>query len=176
MNNLHSAPVIRKFKVENTIDPKEIRMATIMTRSLLDQLQLCVATGTPQIIFGQAPSSLPTFCPQLVEKESPPTKKRHLQDKDKFPKDEGNKKPAPTRGSIVNDTGKKIYFPKGLKNKYCSEFLDTNATCRHGENCNFIHAVWPTSFPKEDVDIIKDFVAKTEGLSFANKPNDKKVS
>ena len=113
---MHTAPVIRKFKVENTIDPKEIRMATIMTKSLLDQLQLCVATGTPQTIFDQVPSSLPTFCPQLVEKDSPTAKKRPLQDKDKYPRDDGNKKPAPSRGSIINVTGKKIFFPKGLKN------------------------------------------------------------
>ena len=147
-----------------------------MTKSLLDQLQLCVATGTPQTIFGQAPSSLPTFCPQLVEKDNPTSKKRPLPDKDKYPKDEGYKKPAPPRGSIVNETGKKIFFPKGLKNKYCSDFLDTNSSCRHGENCNFTHAVWPSSFPKEDVEIIKDFVEKTEGLSFTNKTTDKKVS
>ena len=120
---LRIAPVIRKVKVENTIDPKEIHIAIIMTKSLLDQLQLCVVTGTPHTIFGQAPSSLPTFCPQLVEKDNPSGKKKPHQDKDKFPKDEGNKKPAPARGCIINVTGGKSSSPKDSRTSIVPNFL-----------------------------------------------------
>ena len=171
-----SAPVIRKFKIDNLIDPKEIRIATIMTKNLLDQLQLCVATGTPQNIFAQQPSSFKTFCPHLCEKESDQkNKKRPLQDKD--PKQEDpNKRPVTLRGSIVNTTGKKIYLPRGLKNRYCSDFLDTNSSCRHGDKCTFVHTVYPANVPDEDKKIIDKFVEETEGLSFVDKKPEKKVS
>ena len=167
-------PVIRKFKVDNTIDPKEIRIATIMTKNLLDQLNLCVATGTPQLIFAQQPSSFSTFCPQLMETECEYVKKkRSSQDFDT--KGESNKKQLVSKGSIINTTGKKIYFPKGLKNRYCADFLDNGSFCRHGDKCTFVHAIWPNSFPDEDKKLFEDHINNTDGYSFVNK-DDKKVS
>ena len=169
-----SAPVVRKFKVENAIDPKEIHIANIMTKALLEQLQLCVATGTPQNIFGQPPTSLSTFCPHLQKRVTEPNKKRIP------PKKEGKEEPPKhqvvTRGSIVNTTGKRILFPKGLKQRYCSDFLDTESTCRLGEKCSFVHAIYPSSFPDEDLKLMEEHVNKTEGYSFAAKQPAKKVS
>ena len=145
-----------------------------MTKSLLEQLQLCVPAGTPQSIFAQPPSSLSMFCPHLMEpKVEYPKKRTH------DPKEEPNKKikhdPNKTipnvRGSIVNKTGKKIYFPKGLTQRYCSDFLDTGTSCKHGENCNFVHAVYPGNIPEEDKKIIVEHVKNTEGLSFVDKKN-----
>ena len=173
---LNPAPVIRRFKIESMIDAKEIRIATIMTKNLLDQLQLCVATGTPQNIFAQQPSSFKTFCPHLCDKDSDPrSKKRPLPDKDPKNEDTG-KRTATVRGSIINTTGKKIYLPRGLKNRYCSDFLDTNSSCRHGDKCTFVHTVYPTNVPEEDRKIIDKFVEETEGLSFVDKKPEKKVS
>ena len=166
--------VIRKFKIDNTIDPREVRIATMMTKKLLDQLHLCVATGTPQLIFAQQPSSFSTFCPHLIKSEFDyPKKKRSFQDTDA--KEGSNKKPLASKGSIINTTGKKIHFPRGLKHKYCAEFLDTGSSCHHGDNCNFIHAVWPNGFPEEDKKLMEEHVTNTQGYSFVNK-GDKKVS
>ena len=160
--------MIRKFKIDNLIDAKDIRIATIMTKSLLNQLQLCVATGTPQNIFAQQPSSFKTFCPHLCEKETDSkNKNRPLPDKD--PKHEvANKRTATVRGSVINTTGKKIYLPRGLKNRYCSDFLDTNSSCRHGDKCTLVHAIYPTNVPEEDNKMIDKFVEGTEGLSFVD--------
>ena len=85
----HLSPVVHKFKIEHFIDPKKINITNIMTKPLLEQLQLCVATGTPQTIFAQAPSSLSTCCPHLMETkvENPNPKKRTFE-----PKEEPNKK------------------------------------------------------------------------------------
>ena len=100
--------MIRKFKIDNVIDAKDIKIATIMTKSLLDQLQLCVASGTPQNIFAQQPS-----CPHLCEKHTDSrNKKRLLPDKEPKQKDP-NKRTVTVRGSIINTTGKKIYLPRG---------------------------------------------------------------
>ena len=60
--------VIRKFKVENTINPKEVKIAIIMQKSLLEQLQLCCATSSAQNIFAKPPISFGLFCPVLASK------------------------------------------------------------------------------------------------------------
>ena len=102
-----SAHTIRKFKVENDIDPKEVRMATIMTNSLLEQLQLCSLTCSPQNLFAHPPSSLKTFYSHLVTDE-----KRTPQDNGKKrPHEERDKDHSPNKkhkGCIVNTTGKRI--------------------------------------------------------------------
>ena len=57
--------VIRKFKVENIIDPKEIKIGCIMHNALLNQLQLCTATTSLQNIFATPTLSFKLFCPTL---------------------------------------------------------------------------------------------------------------
>ena len=79
-----------------------------------------------------------------------------------------------TRGSIINKTGKKIYLPKGLENKYCSDFLDAGETCRRGDKCRFVHAVYPGGFTDKDKLIVDEFIKNEPGLSF--NPNCKNVS
>ena len=165
---------MRKYKVENTIDPKEIYIANIMTKALLEQLQLCVATGTPQNIFGQPPTSLSTFCPHLQKKDTEPTKKRTPPEKEG--KEEPSKRQVVTRRSIVNTIGKRILFPKGLKQRYCSDFLDTDSTCRLGDKCSTVHRIYPTSFSEEDLKLLEEHVRKSEGYSFVAKQPVKKVS
>ena len=166
--------MIRKFKVDNTIDSGEVRIATVMVKNLLDQLNLCVATGTPQLIFAQQPSSFVTFCPHLTDYEGEyVNKKRSWQDSNT--KGDSNKKPSISKGSIINATGKRLAFPRGLKLKYCSEFLDSNSSCRHGDKCTFKHAVWPSGFADEDKKLFEEFINNTDGLSFVNK-GEKKLS
>ena len=166
--------MIRKFKVDNTIDSGEVRIATIMVKNLLDQLNLCVATGTPQLIFAQQPSSFVTFCPHLTNYEGDyANRKRSLQDSNS--RGDSNKKPFISKGSIINTTGKKLTFPRGLKHRYCAEFLDFNSSCRHGDKCTFKHAVWPSGFADEDKKLFEEFINDTDGLSFVNK-GEKKVS
>ena len=80
-------------------------------------------------------------------------------------------------GSIINTTGKKMYFPKDLEERYCAEFLDTNLTCTRGEHCKYIHAVYPHSFKGNDAKVMQEHVEKTPGLSFVKKSTtDNKVS
>ena len=80
-----------------------------------------------------------------------------------------------SKGSIINTTGKRFFFPKGLKYKYCAEFLDTSTSCCHGDKCTFKHVVWPSGFADEDKKLFEEFINNTDGLSFVNK-GEKKVS
>jgi len=41
--------VVRKFKVANTSDAKEVKFTTIIQESLLEQLQVCTVTSSIQI-------------------------------------------------------------------------------------------------------------------------------
>ena len=45
------AQVVRNLKVANTIDPKEVRLASIMSKNLLEQLQLCSLSCSVQNLF-----------------------------------------------------------------------------------------------------------------------------
>ena len=151
-------------------------MTTIMTKSLREQPQLCSLTCSPQNLFAHPPSSLKTFCPHLVTDE-----KKTLQGNGrKRPHEDKNKDPTPNekhKGCIINKTGKRILFPKGLSNKYCSEFLDNSTSCRLGDNCNFSHAISPHGFAKENIKPFKEYITKTEGYEFTtNQKPDKKVS
>ena len=115
-------------------------MTTIMTNSLLEQLQLCSLTCSPQ------------------NKDKDPSPKKH-------------------KDCIINKTGKRILFPKGLTNKYCSEFLDNSTSCHHGDNCSFSRAIFPHGFAKEDVKSFEKYITKTEGYDFtSNHKPGKKVS
>ena len=64
-------------------------------------------------------------------------------------------------------------MPKGLGKKYCSDFLDTGKFCQHGENCYFVHAIFPTGFSDTDREIMTKYVNKTEGLSFQKNVSEK---
>ena len=97
-----------------------------MVKKLLDQLNLCVATGTPQLIFAQQPTSFSTFCAHLMDHEGESTRKRTFQELDT--NEDSVKKQIMSKGSIINTTGKKIVFPKGLKNRYCADFLVVGST------------------------------------------------
>ena len=136
--------VSRKFKVENFIDSKEVRIVIIMHKSLIDQLQLCSATSSIQNLFAQPPSSFKLFCPAMNkiyetishgggQKREYPEDKFARQEKraypaDKFPRQEYDPKKRTTpmigdkKGSITNTTGKKVWFPRVLEKKYCSDF------------------------------------------------------
>ena len=157
--------VIRRFKVEGIINHEEIKIAIIMQSALMDQLQLCSATSSPQNLFAQPPTSFKTFCPDLFKKQDAIKSNKRP---NPFPDDKngGKKVVTASKGSIVNETGKKIWFPSGLDKKYCTDFIDTSQSCRHGEKCHFVHAVFPTGFTKGDAKIIEEFVEKTDGLSF----------
>lgn len=59
---------VRRFKIENTIDPKEIRIVKIMHNALLDQLQLCIATSSLQNLFANPTSSFKFFAQHCILK------------------------------------------------------------------------------------------------------------
>ena len=59
-------------------------------------------------------------------------------------------------------------FPRGLEKRYCADYLDCGATCKHGEHCQFEHALFPCGFTEGDRDIMKTHVKTTEGLVFKN--------
>ena len=102
--------------------------------------------------------------------------------KRKKPEDDNNGKKEPPykkekKGGIINTTGKRMYFPKDMEQKYCAEFIDVNLTCTRGEDCKFIHAVFPHGFKGNDAKILQEHVDKTPGLSFVKKSTtDNKVS
>jgi len=169
--------VIRKFKVSNSIDSKEVKIGRIMQNSLLDQLQLCTATSSLQNLFANPTASFKIFCPSLSTKIQEHQSgyndrglKRPFEDRGlKRPFEDARTKrilPAKTetRGSIVNTTGKKIIFSRGLKKKYCSDFLDTNRSYCH-KKCNFIHAVYPSGFTNKDKPLMEAHIKETEGIS-----------
>ena len=154
---------VRKLKIENTIDIKEIRVGQLMLHNLLDQLKICSATSSLQILFAGPSYSYKMFFPDVQPKHS----KRPLLDDGK-PNYLENKK-RKTYGPIVNKTGKRITFPKGLEKKYCAEFLDANEFCPHGDKCSFSHAPFPGGFSVKDKELMIKHVRDTDGLSFKDK-------
>ena len=155
--------IVCKLKVENLVDPKEIRIGQMMFRTLLDQLQLCSATFSLQNLFAQPSFSYKIFCPQMKTND----KKRQLTDKDND-NSHDNKK-LQSFGSICNTTGKKISFPAGMEKKYCADYLDVDAICAHGKNCKFTHALYLRGFTKKDKALMAKHVQETTGLSFKDK-------
>ena len=69
-------------------------------------------------------------------------------------------------GSIVNTIGKKLFFPPGLSQKYCANFLDTKEACKFGRNYNCKHCNFPKEYPSNDIASMMDLVLKTRGLSW----------
>ena len=154
---------VRKLKIENTIDIKELRVGQLMHHNLLDQLKICSATSSLQILFAGPSYSYKMFFPDVQPKHS----KRPLLDDGK-PNYLENKK-RKTYGPIVNKTGKRITFPKGLEKRYCAEFLDANEFCPHGDKCSFSHAPFPGGFSVKDKELMIKHVRDTDGLSFKDK-------
>ena len=161
--------ITRKYQITNMIDINEIRMARVMHNNLLEQLQLCTATSSLQNIFAQPATSFKLFCPaQYKQNEISNSLKRTAASADLKSSDNDNKKKKlGSFGSIVNKTGDRIMFPRNMKKKYCSYFLDTDKQYKHGENCTFVHAVYPQGFSDKDKEILTKFVNETNGLSFA---------
>ena len=145
--------IVRKLKIENKISVKDIQTPRILIRTLMEQLHLCMASSSLQMIFSAPPVSYKIFFPVtkkrvLVEKtETELVKKRKL------------------GGSILNNTGKRITFPKNLEKQYCRDFLDSNRICKHGNNCNFVHAIYPSGFTKNDKILMAKHIGDTDGLS-----------
>jgi hypothetical protein len=169
--------VLRKFKITNTVDHKEVKMAIMMQSTLMDQLQLCAVTSSTQNIFAQAPISFRIFCPSLQnapELQSRPPQKRPYSSQNQEHIDERKKPRQEPKGAIINTTGRKIFFPRGLEIKYCSDFLDSSSVCSHGNSCKFVHALYPKGFTTNDLPIIDKFIVDTPGLSF--NPSVKRVS
>ena len=109
--------VLRKLKVENIIDGKDVKVSRIMFKNLIDQLQLCSATSSLQILFANPPATYKIFFLTIPSKG-----KRSLPEKEKQGEPEFKKKKG--FGSIINTTGKKIFFPKGMEKRYCADLLD----------------------------------------------------
>ena len=157
-----------------------------MHKTLIDQLQLCSATSSIQNLFAQPPSSFKLFCPAMNkvhetmsqggQQDKFPRQEKRVYSEDKFPRQDYDPRKRPTpmigdkKGSITNTTGKKFWFPRGLEKKYCSDFLDDGATCRHAEKCIFVHAIFPSAFAKNDVPIMEEHIKNTPGISL-NKKN-----
>jgi hypothetical protein len=164
--------VVRKYKINNTISYDDFNLSSLMISSLIDQMRLCTATGSLQVLFASPTSSFKLFCPHLIATE--PTKRPRENDKipeSKFPKREGSK------GSVKNTTGKRLWLPNTLEGKYCIDFLELGNTCKHGADCRFKHAVFPGGFIGNDANKFEEFVKNTDGLSLVRKNDgDKKVS
>ena len=95
--------VIRKYKVKNIISYDDFNMSSLMISSLIDQLRLCTATGSLQVLFASPTSSFKVFCPNLIAIET--SKRPRENDKtpeSKFPKREASK------GSMKNTSGKRL--------------------------------------------------------------------
>ena len=64
-------------------------------------------------------------------------------------------------------------FPQGLEKNYCGNFLDVGEFCKHGDNCHFVHAAFPSGFSVHDKNIMEKYVQETEGLSFVKNVSQK---
>ena len=142
--------VVRKFKVENKISVREIQTARIMVKTLLEQLRLCTATSSLQMIFSSPPVSYKFFFPVMKEKKRSFTDK-NVVDKEPFKK-------MKNTGSILNLTKQRMIFPKNMEKRYCSNYLDAGRFCRYGRDCHFVHAVYPTGFTPHDKIIMEKYI------------------
>ena len=167
-----SASAIRKFKINGTItNLRDIESASLMIPDLQNQLRLCTVTGSLHTLFAHPPTTFPVFCPQISKTE--PLKRKHQDDND------SGKQPSKRdkTGSVNNTTGRKLFMPKGMTGRYCSDFLDFNKVCAHGEDCRFTHAVYPEGFEGNDAKVFEEYINNTSGLSFVKKYSPhKKVS
>ena len=152
--------VVRRFKIENVIDAKEIKIGQVMFKQLLEQLQLCSATSSLQVLFAQPAISYKRFFPMISQND----KKRQFVEKEKTTENLPKKRKY---GSIINKTGKRLLFPHGLEKNYCSNFMDLGEFCKHGDDCKFTHATYPSGFSEHDRAIMEKYVQETDGLAFA---------
>ena len=106
--------IVRKFKIENKISFSEIQTARIMVKSLLEQLHLCTATSSLQMIFSSPPVSYKFFFPVMKEKKRTLTDK-YVVDKEPFKK-------MKSSGCIQNLTGRKLMLPRNLEKKVLCQF------------------------------------------------------
>ena len=60
--------IVRKFKIENKIPVKEVQTAKIMINTLMEQLHLCTASSSLQMIFSSPPVSYSFFSRNKREK------------------------------------------------------------------------------------------------------------
>ena len=58
--------VIRELKATGHIDIKNVKVPTLIMNQLLEKLQLCIATGSPDMLFARPPNSFAVFCPVLA--------------------------------------------------------------------------------------------------------------
>ena len=70
---------------------------------------------------------------------------------DKRKRDGGSGAGDIASGSIINTTERNIRMPSGLKQKYCSHFVDTSKTCDFGSKCKHTHAHYPSGFDNVDL-------------------------
>ena len=113
-------------------------------------------------MFANPPASYKIFFPASQAKD-----KRSFTEKEKLAEPDFKKRRGGF-GSIINTTGKRILFPKGMEKRYCLDFLDVGEVCKHGDNCTFVHALYPSGFTKQDKILLAQHVEKTDGLSFKN--------
>ena len=159
-----------------------------MTSILINNLEVCSVTSSLQVLFANPPSSFEVFCPHLVATKTTNdggnnnnnSNNGRNNDSNNGGKRQGqhedgkNKQQKISYGSIINITGKRLFLTKGLSQKDCSDFLNTNTNYRHGDNCNFIHAVYLSGFSNEDVKLMEEHIKNNEGYSI--KQPTKKVS
>ena len=157
--------IVRKLKIKNKISVKEIQTPRIMIKTLMEQLHLCMASSSLQMIFSSPPVSYKFFFPVMKEKKRTLTDK-YVVDKEPF-------KRMKTSGFIQNVTGKRLTLPRNLDNKYCTNYLDSSRYCKYGKECLFMHAPYPTGFTPHDKIIMEKYIRETDGLS---EIKDKKVS
>ena len=74
-------------------------------------------------------------------------------------------------GSILNTTGKRISFSKGIEKHYCTDFLDFSKVCKHGSNSNFVHVIYPSGFTKNDRTLMAKHIQEMDGLSVVKERN-----
>jgi len=235
--------VIRELKATGKIDTAHVKIPLLIVQQLLEQLQLCIATGSTGILFARPPNTFAIFCPVLAlsnnsfwsplspapragnrenggrnnnggrhdtsgrwgndgssegkrkgweshpgygagwdrgggtggsggsgankrlnTNTNPPANQRNTATRGGG-RSNGKASPA-LAGSIVNATGKKLFFPPGLSQKYCANFLDTAESCSFGDKCNFKHCKFPKDFPSDDIAAMMTLVSKTRGLSW----------
>ena len=58
--------VIRELKATGHIGTKHVKVPLLIAHKLLEQLQLCIATGSTGILFARPPTFFTVFCPVLA--------------------------------------------------------------------------------------------------------------
>ena len=136
-----------------------------MIKTLLEQLHLCTATSSLQMIFSSPPILYNIFFPVMKEN------KRNFSENNVIEKESSKKM---KQGSYIqNLTGQRLMLPKELEKKYCTYYLDSGRSCNYGKNCRFVRVIYPTGFTPNDKVIMDKCIQETDGLSVVK---DKKVS